>query len=203
MKGPNEQQLAFLSRYGYDPALQQRWQTDVATGRLSKATNAVSGDLLALPPGTLQKLPGGTTKAWRELDQIGREAIKAGQVGIVVLNGGMATRFGGVVKGVVPVLGPERSFLGLAIEDCLRLQQATGGIVRVFLMNSFATDEATRAHFAEHGNFGMDPSRIEHFTQLIALRMTKRGDLFVLANGEGSPYGPGHGDFPVAFRRGG
>jgi UTP--glucose-1-phosphate uridylyltransferase len=203
LRGLTEQQLAFLSRYGYDPALQQRWQADVAAGRLSKATNAVSGELLALPPGTLQKLPGSTTKLWRELEQLGREAITAGQVGLVVLNGGMATRFGGVVKGVVPVLGPERSFLGLTIEDCLRVEQQTGGVVRMFVMNSFATDEATKAHFAEHNHFGMDPSRIEHFTQLIALRMTKDGELFFLANGQASPYGPGHGDFTAAFRRSG
>ncbi len=201
MNGPNEQQLAFLQRYGFDPELQRRWQEDIAKGQLSKATNAVSGDLLVPPPGTLQKLPGSSTKASRELDRIGREAIKQGQLGIVVLNGGMATRFGGVVKGVVPVLGRDRSFLALAVEDARRMERATGGSVPLFLMNSFATDEVTRAHLVEHANFGMKPSRIEHFTQFIALRMNTRGDLFELENGETSPYGPGHGDFPAAFRR--
>ena len=114
-----EQQLAELARYGYDPELQRRWQQEVREGRLAKASNAVTGDLLAPPPGTVQKLPGGSTKGFRELEQLGREAIAAGRLGVVVLNGGMATRFGGVVKGVVPVLGQSRTFLGLVAEDLL------------------------------------------------------------------------------------
>ncbi|HEX5051390.1 MAG TPA: hypothetical protein VFZ65_06430, partial [Planctomycetota bacterium] len=123
MNGLTEQQLAFLQRYGFDAALQQRWQEDIAAGRLSKASNAVTDDLLAPPPGTLQKLPGSGTKAWRELERLGKAAIARGQLGVVVLNGGMATRFGGVVKGVVPVLGSNRSFLALAIEDALHAER--------------------------------------------------------------------------------
>lgn len=201
MSGPSEQQLAFLQRYGFDQELQQRWQGDVAAGRLSVETNAVTGDLLAPPPGTVHKLPGTGSKAWRELERLGKAAIARGELGVVVLNGGMATRFGGVVKGVVPVLGASRSFLALVVEDIQAAAQPTGARVPLYLMNSFATDEATRQHFAEHDHFGMDPAQIEHFTQFIALRMDKKGGLFKLESGELSPYGPGHGDFPGAFRR--
>ena len=101
MNGPNEQQLAFLQQYGFDAELQKRWQQDVAAGRLSKAGNAIPGELLAPPPSALKKLPGSTTKAARELERIGREALQKGEVGVVVLNGGMATRFGGKPKGVI------------------------------------------------------------------------------------------------------
>jgi UTP--glucose-1-phosphate uridylyltransferase len=198
-----ERQVAFLQQYGYDAELQRRWQQDVAAGNLSKETNAVSGDLLAPPPGTVQQLPGSTTKAARELEQLGRDAIAKGQLGVVVLNGGMATRFGGVVKGVVPVLGRERSFLGLAVEDARRAEKAHAGSVPLFLMKSFATEAATKAHFTEHAHFGWEPARVQHFTQFVQLRMTKRGELFRTADGEVAPYGPGHGDFPAAFRRSG
>ncbi|MEO6593196.1 MAG: UTP--glucose-1-phosphate uridylyltransferase, partial [Planctomycetota bacterium] len=200
MNGLTEQQVAFLQRYGFDAELQQRWQEDIAAGRLSKSTNAVTGDLLAPPPGTLQQLPGSGTKAWRALEELGRTAIARGELGVVVLNGGMATRFGGVVKGVVPVLGPERTFLALAIEDVLRAERCTGGHVPMFFMNSFTTDEATRAHLVEHEHFGADNKRIECFTQFIALRMDTKGKPLTLENGEISPYGPGHGDFAPAFR---
>lgn len=200
MTVPSAQQLEFLLRYGYDAELQARWQADVAAGRLAKATNTVTGDLLAPPAGTIKKLPGAATKAARELDRLGREALGKGRVGVVVLNGGMATRFGGVVKGIVPVLGKDRSFLALAVEDIQRAQKANKAAVPLFLMNSFATDVATKEHFAVNANFGADAAGITHFTQFVALRMTKKGDLFTLANGEFSPYGPGHGDFPAAFR---
>lgn len=194
------EQLAFLQQYGFDPELQARWQQDVASGRLAKKSNAVTGDLLAPPPGALKKLPGSTTKAAKELERLGRDAIDKGQLGVVVLNGGMATRFGGVVKGIVPVLDRARTFLGLCIEDA-RLHERSGGVVPLFFMNSFATDTATKAHFAEHQNFRAPADRIEHFTQFVQLRMTQKGELFRMQNGDVSPYGPGHGDFPAAFRR--
>ncbi|MCR9245802.1 MAG: UTP--glucose-1-phosphate uridylyltransferase [bacterium] len=197
-------QNEFLRRYGFDEELFRDWQARVADGRMSKANNAVTSELLAPPPGAIEKLPAGTSPACSELQKIGREAIQRGEFGVVVLNGGMATRFGGVVKGVVPVLGPERSFLALSIEDVLGMQKECGGVrIPVFLMNSFATDEATKAHFAEHDNFGADPGQITHFTQFVSLRMDKKGEIFRLENGEVSPYGPGHGDFAPALRSSG
>jgi UTP--glucose-1-phosphate uridylyltransferase len=203
VNAPNAQQLAFLNRYGFDQALQRGWQEALAAGRLTRAANTVTEPLLPPPADALRALPEPGTPAWRELDRIGRGAIQQGQLGVVVLNGGMATRFGGVVKGVVPVLGEQRSFLALVIEDARAIEKATGGRVPIFLMNSFATDAATKAHFAAHKGFGADPARITHFTQFIALRMEKNGALFVQGNGELSPYGPGHGDFPGAFRSAG
>ena len=196
-------QLAFLDRFGFDAEQQQRWQRDLAAGRVGKATNLCTDPLAAPPATALATLPAAGSPAWRELDQLGRSALARGELGVVVLNGGMATRFGGVVKGVVPVLGPDRSFLGLVVEDARAISRATGGRVPLFLMNSFATDAPTKAHFAEHGQFGLRPGELGHFTQFIALRLTPQGELFVLANGEPSPYGPGHGDFPAAFRRAG
>ena len=199
----NEQQRNDLQRFGFDEVLQRRWQRDVADGRLSKTTNAVSGDLLAPPPGTVHKQPGSATKAYRELEQLGLDAIRSGQLGVVMLNGGMATRFGGVVKGVVPVLSPDRTFLALGVEDVLHHRAATSGEISLFCMNSFATEDATQAHFAEHDHFGLDPAVIEHFNQFVAVRMTQKGGLLELPSGEASPYRPGHGDFAAAFRQSG
>jgi len=196
-----EQQLSDLQRYGFDLELQRQWQHDVKKGVLSKKNNAVEGELLAPAPGSVQKLPGESTKAHRHLHELGQRALAGGEVGIAVLNGGMATRFGGVVKGIVPVLGAHRSFLGLTIEDVCRHRDDSGARIPLFCMNSFATDEATKAHCREHDNFGLADADLEHFTQSVAVRMTKKGELFELENGEASPYGPGHGDFPSCFRR--
>ena len=203
MNGLPASQIEFLNRFGFDAELQRRWQGELAAGRLNKRANLVTEPLLAPPAADLASLPPDGSAARRELERLGRDALARGQLGVVVLNGGMATRFGGVVKGVVPVLGPGRSFLGLVVEDSRRATAANGGKVPLFLMNSFATDAPTKAHFAEHGQFGLQPGELEHFTQFIALRMTHRGDLFLLGNGELSPYGPGHGDLPAAFRQAG
>ncbi|MBK8098679.1 MAG: UTP--glucose-1-phosphate uridylyltransferase [Planctomycetes bacterium] len=203
MHGLTAEQLEFLTRYGFDADLFARWRTDVAEGRLSKAANAVTGELLAPPQKAITKLPGGATKATKDLVKAGTTAIAEGQLGVVVLNGGMATRFGGVVKGVVPVLGRRRSFLALCAEDVLRAQARHGGRIHIYLMNSFATDEATKAHFQEHDQFGLDDDQVHHFTQFVSLRMQPDGSVFRLENGAISPYGPGHGDFADAFRQSG
>ncbi len=203
MADPTADPFAHLLRYGFDRALLARWQQAVADGSLSKANNVVTGPLTAPPPKTIKQLPGATTKARAELARRGGAAIGKGELGVVILNGGMATRFGGVVKGIVDVLGRGRSFLSLAMQDVRRAQQRHGGKVQVFLMNSFATDEVTRAHFEKHENFGVPADQIHHFTQFVSVRMEKDGELFRLQNGELSPYGPGHGDFPAAFRQAG
>jgi len=199
----NEQQLAFLQQHGFDAAEFDRWQAALASGSMSIANNAERDELLAPPPGTVQKLPLSSNKALAELEALGRAAIARGELGVVVLNGGMATRFGGVVKGIVPVLSRHRTFLALCVEDVLRAEQRTGGKVPLYLMNSFATDAATREHFDLHEQFGAEPERIHHFQQFVSLRMQPDGQLFRLQNGEISPYGPGHGDFPAAMRRSG
>ena len=68
-----------------------------------------------------------------------------------MLNGGMATRFGGVVKGVVDVIDG-RSFLELKLAQARR-----SGPLPFVIMNSFATDDATKEHLVENDYFGLDP----------------------------------------------
>ena len=199
----DEQQLSDLQRYGFDLELQRRWQRDISEGRLSKATNAVSGDLLVPPPGTVHKQPSRSTRAHRELEQLGVEAIRAGKLGVVVLNGGVSASFGGVAKGVVPVLSNARSFLGLAVEDVLSRRRTLPADIAIFCMNSFATDDATRAHFEEHQHFGLDPDAVEHFTQSVAVQMDERGTPLRSEDGRVRPYGPGTGDFAAAFQQSG
>lgn len=194
------EQLQQLQAFGFDLALFERWQADLVAGKLSAAGNAVQSELRPPEPGTIDKLPGTNTKAYKELQQIGCEAVHRGEFGVVVLNGGMATRFGGVVKGVVDVLGPGRSFLSLAMSDIQRVEKACDGRIDAFLMNSFATDVATKAHFTAHGNFGFDPQRIHHFTQFVSVRMEPDGRVFHTSGGDVSMYGPGHGDFAAAFK---
>ncbi len=144
------------------------------------------------PPGALAALPEPGTAEHERVRAIGREAIAAGQVGAVVLNGGMATRFGGTAKGVVPAVAG-RSFLDLKLSQ---IGLAGRGRVPTLLMNSFATDGATAGHLA-----GLEPGcDVRCFTQMISLRLTPEGDLFLGGDGKPSLHAPGHGDLPFALR---
>ncbi len=168
-------------------------------GRLSPEKNKLHAEILAPENGTLHDMPKRNSPEAKALDKVGRDAIRRGEFGVVILNGGMATRFGGVVKGVVKVLD-SRSFLGLKLEDVRRIQEQCEAVIPVFIMNSFATDEATVAHLAENDYFGLDPSQVHTFTQFISVRMQPDGDIFLTDEGDVSPYGPGHGDCIPALR---
>ncbi|MGE0142157.1 MAG: UTP--glucose-1-phosphate uridylyltransferase [Planctomycetota bacterium] len=194
--------LAFLHRFGFDDALFADWQEQVRTHRLSTANNRVRDRMLPPSSEQIAELPRTGTTEREALERIGEAAIQRGELGLVILNGGMATRFGGVVKGVVEVL-PGQSFLGLKIREALATGRRLGGNIPVYLMNSFATDEATRAHLIEHDNFGAGDGDLECFTQFISVRMTKEGEVFRDAAGKISPYGPGHGDFAPSLRASG
>ena len=120
----------------------------------------------------------------------GLEALARGEVACCVLNGGMATRFGGAVKGIVSALG-DKSFLELKLA-----QARSCGPVPFVVMNSFATDRATREFLSARGLDGA----VRCFRQGVSLRLTPEGELFRDAAGALSLYAPGHGDLPDALR---
>lgn len=189
---------ARLGPYGFDEALLQSF-----VARLSRpSSNAVTGTLTPPASGDVTTLPLPGSAERRRLEQQGLEAIARGQVGAVVLAGGMATRFGGVVKAVVPVLG-ERTFLELKHDDIARVSARAGRAVPTYVMSSFTTHDRIRAHVAEKAlTVGARPP-IEVFPQYVSLRLTPEGALFREADGEVSPYAPGHGDLTFALRRSG
>jgi UTP--glucose-1-phosphate uridylyltransferase len=134
-----------------------------------------------------------------DLREAGLELIRQGKVGAVILAGGMATRFGGVVKAVVPVLG-DRSFLELKHEDLRAVGARAGGQVHTYVMSSFATHERILAHLPERH---LESPSVEVFPQFVSLRLTPEGALFREEDGTLSPYATGHGDFTFALRRSG
>ena len=202
LKDLTPEELAWLARYGFDRSRFDAWRDDLRARRLSTAGNAVRCKLLAPSAGSIHDMPRAGSADRAPLDELGAAAIRDGRFGLVILNGGMATRFGGVVKGVVEVVGG-RSFLELKIRDTLRIAEQFGGRIPIYLMNSFATDAATRRHLEEHDWFGAGETAIRCFTQFVSLRMTENGTPFRGADAAISPYGPGHGDFAPAFRASG
>ncbi|MBI2894376.1 MAG: UTP--glucose-1-phosphate uridylyltransferase [Deltaproteobacteria bacterium] len=188
-------QLEALERYWFDPTRLAGHRDRLRTGA-ALDTNAVRGELRAPAPGDIPTLPPPGSTERQRLGLIGSEAIGRGQVAAVILNGGMATRFGGVVKASVEAL-PSRSFLDLKLADARASARRAGGHVPVFLMNSFATDEPTGALLA-----AMGAREVGTFAQSVSLRLSPAGDLFLGKDGLASLYAPGHGDLVDALRRG-
>lgn len=191
-----------LDRYGFDVARFAELQARVASGALSPASNVVQGTVEPPDEAQIVRMPLPGDAGYEEARALGSAALERGEVAMAVLNGGMATRFGGVVKGTVAAVDG-RSFLEWKLAEAARVAEAAGAPIPAVIMNSFATDEATKAFLAALGERAPDPGGIRHFTQFISLRMNTDGSLFRDDAGRPSPYAPGHGDFNEALRASG
>jgi UTP--glucose-1-phosphate uridylyltransferase len=186
-----------LERFGFDPAQFEELRARIASGDLSPASNAVQGTLEPPRPDDVTRLPEPGEDGYEEAREAGLEALREGAVAQVVLAGGMATRFGGVVKAVVEAVDG-KSFLEVKLGETLELERALGAQVPVALMTSFATDDVIRDYVVER-DLG-EPLR---FHQFVSLRLEPDGDLFRGDDGLPSLYAPGHGDLFRALRESG
>jgi UTP--glucose-1-phosphate uridylyltransferase len=186
---------ATLARFGFDEDLFLELRGRVADGSLSSASNVVAGVVEPPREDDLVTLPARAEAA--EARAAGLEALTRGEVAIVVLAGGMATRFGGVVKATVEAVDG-RSFLELKLAQSAEVAAALETEIPVALMTSFATDETVRSFVTAQG-VG-DPLV---FSQSASLRLDPEGGLFRGDDGRVSLYSPGHGDFLGVFRASG
>jgi UTP--glucose-1-phosphate uridylyltransferase len=176
-----------------DPELLRGFGEGIRSGRVSRASNALPEPPLPAGAAHVDSIEEIDPGRRREYEKSGRDAIRAGRVAIAVLNGGMATRFGGEVKGIVPAIGG-KTFLEIKLAQAMRL-----GSVPFLVMNSFATHARTQRFLAERGL----AERVETFLQYVSLRFSAAGEPFRGADGRLSPHAPGHGDFPHALRASG
>ncbi len=185
---------AILDRFGFDEELFERLRAKVAAGELSPETKVGRGRIEPPAPGDVTPLPQPDEAGYEEARSAGIEALGHGEVAQLVLAGGMATRFGGVVKAVLTAVDG-MSFLGAKLAQTTALERALDCVVPVALMTSFATDDAVRAHVAE-----LDVREPLVFNQFVSLRFDEGGELFRDDAGRPSPYAPGHGDLFDAVR---
>ena len=188
---------AILERYGFEAEEFERLRAGLAAGTRVAGGNVIQG--LVEPPlaSDLTTLPAPGEPGFDEAVAAGAEALRAGEIAMVVLAGGMATRFGGGVKAAAEAVDG-RSFLEVKLGETQRLARALGAEIPVALMTSFATDAVVRAHVVERG-LG-EPL---YFCQTAAPRLRPDGSLFVGADGRTSLYGPGHGDLLATIRTSG
>ncbi len=188
---------AVLDEFGFDEQLFERLRARVATGELSAESNLIRGVLEPPAAGELTPLPAPGEPGHDAARAAGIDALRRGEVAQAVLAGGMATRFGGVVKAVLEAVDG-MSFLEAKLSQTAELERALETTVPVALMTSFATDEAIREHVDEHG---LGEPLVFH--QFVSLRLEPSGEPFRDADGAVSLYAPGHGDLFRALRESG
>ena len=188
---------ATLEQHGFDEAQFEELRRRLADGTLTASGNVVQGVVEPPLPSDLLPLPEPGEPGFAEARSAGVDRLEAGSVAMVVLAGGMATRFGGGVKAVAEAIDG-RSFLEVKLGETARLGEALGIEIPVAVMTSFATDGVVRAHVAEKG-LG-DPL---WFCQTAAPRVRPDGSVFREEDGKESLYGPGHGDVLSTIRASG
>ncbi len=184
-----------LEQHGFDRPRFAALSARVASG--VPDDNIVKGKLSVPRPEDIQSLPAPGPEHDR-LEALGREALGAGQVALVVLAGGMATRMGGVVKALVEAL-PGKTFLELRLGEIAALEREYGLAPPLWLMTSHNTDRPIREALGAR----LDGERIGLFSQFLSLRLTARGELFLDEAGRPSEHAPGHGDLPEALQKSG
>jgi UTP--glucose-1-phosphate uridylyltransferase len=188
---------AILERNGFDAERFEVLRSGLANGTVSARGNIVRGVVEPPFPSDLTALPAPGDPGFAEAVEAGNTALRAGTIAMVVLAGGMATRFGGGVKAVAEAIDG-RSFLDVKLGETQRLADALETEIPAALMTSFATDAVIRAHVAER-RLGQPL----WFCQTAAPRLRPDGNLFFGADGKASLYGPGHGDLLATIKASG
>ncbi|MDB4991175.1 MAG: UTP--glucose-phosphate uridylyltransferase, partial [Myxococcaceae bacterium] len=194
---------SLLERYGFDQKtferLRQRLLSATLAGQAIDADNRLRSTVEAPRAGDVVALAALGSPERAALTQRGEQAIRDGKIAAVVLAGGMATRFGGVVKAAVEVTRG-KTFLDLKLADIRRAAARAEGSVPTYLMTSFATDHEV-SRMARAATTAQAP--VDTFAQFVSLRLDPSGALFRDSKGDVSPYAPGHGDLPFALRKSG
>jgi UTP--glucose-1-phosphate uridylyltransferase len=160
--------------------------------------NRIGGVVEPPRPGDVVDAPQEGTAEHHHLEDKGWLALRAGEVALCVLAGGMATRMGGVVKALVEAC-EGRTFLDLRLAENETWSKRAGKPVPLWLMTSEATEGPIRAALAGKAA----PAHVATFMQDVGLRLTRDGKLLRDHHGQPSTYSPGHGDLPDALRRSG
>ncbi|MCS6899372.1 MAG: UTP--glucose-1-phosphate uridylyltransferase [Myxococcales bacterium] len=186
-----------LTRGSFDVTQFLRWAEEQRQGIDRDATNRLAAVSPPAPEDVVE-IPAVGTEEHRRHTELGQQALNRGEVALLVLAGGMATRMGSVVKALVEAL-PGKTFLDLRLAEKDALSRRYGRPFPLWLMTSEATDGPIRQALGAR----LEDPTLAVFQQHVSLRLRPDGSLFRTSSGEVDLYPTGHGDVPDALRESG
>jgi UTP--glucose-1-phosphate uridylyltransferase len=181
---------ATLAKYHFDRIPFEKMRARIGAASDLDALHTIRDAITPGAESDVHPLPAYGSAERAKLAADGAAAIARGELASVVLAGGMATRFGSMVKGLAPLFDEKpTTFLDAKLAD---IEHGGRGKVDVTLMTSFATDAAL-----EHAITGR--AGVHRAPQFASLRLTARGELFRDSHGTLSLHATGHGDLPEAL----
>jgi UDP-N-acetylglucosamine/UDP-N-acetylgalactosamine diphosphorylase len=136
----------------------------------------------------------------------GTEVLRAGQVGMILVAGGLGTRLGfDQPKGMFS-LGPlsKRTLFQILLEQLQAVSRRYGVGIPLYVMTSPATDEVTRRYLDENRWFGLPVEDSRVFCQATMWAVDDRFERILLETPEALFTGPdGHGGMLAALAKSG
>lgn len=191
-----EEKSELLAQLGkFDPAcLQRNCQKAIALAEENMGSENV---IKPLPASSYKSVIDdvSTKKLYADL---GLQAIKNGQVAVILMAGGQGTRLGSSApKGCYDIgLPSKKSLFQIQAEKLLRIQQLAQAQQPIpwYIMTSGPTREATETFFQKNNYFGLSPSQITFFNQGTLPALDMSGEKLFLGSKTGlveSPDGNG------------
>ena len=148
---------------------------------------------------------GGSREAWESAGRRGEEALRDSRVAAFVVAGGQGTRLGyDGPKGTFPVTPVKgKPLFQVFAEKILAARQRYDCEIPFYVMTSQANHEATVAHFAEHGSFGLPENSVHFFTQGMMPAVDHAGKIILEAKDRIARSPDGHGGSLRALVRSG
>jgi UDP-N-acetylglucosamine/UDP-N-acetylgalactosamine diphosphorylase len=160
----------------------------------------------ALPPPAMRLDGSGVRFTPDAARAVGAELLRAGQVGMILVAGGLGTRLGfDQPKGLFP-LGPlsNRTLFQIILEQLLAVSRRYGVRIPLYVMTSPATDEITRQYLTENRWFGLAPEDCRIFCQGTMWAVDDRFERILLESPDSLFLGPdGHGGMLAALAKSG
>jgi UDP-N-acetylglucosamine/UDP-N-acetylgalactosamine diphosphorylase len=136
----------------------------------------------------------------------GTELLKAAQVAMILVAGGLGTRLGfDQPKGLFEI-GPQsqRSLFQILLEHLLAVSRRYQVQIPLYVMTSPATDEVTREYLSRHRWFGLPAEDFRIFCQGTMWAVDARFERILLERPDSLFLGPdGHGGMLAAFAKSG
>jgi len=160
----------------------------------------------ALPPPAMRLDGSGVSFSRQAARAKGEEILRAGQVGMILVAGGLGTRLGfDQPKGLLP-LAPlsNRTLFQILLENLLAVRRRFGVSIPLYVMTSPATDQVTREYLNEHRWFGLPAEDCRIFCQATMWAVDDRFERILLESPDSLFLGPdGHGGMLAAFAKSG
>ncbi|HEX5103171.1 MAG TPA: UTP--glucose-1-phosphate uridylyltransferase, partial [Pirellulaceae bacterium] len=191
-----------------DPDLFRKLRAEHAAGPAAGDSPSKWAELAARaePPPAMRLDGSGVEFTAQSARERGAAALAAGEVGMILVAGGLGTRLGfDQPKGLFP-LAPlsKRTLFQILIEQLLAVRRRCGVAIPLYVMTSEATDEVTRSFLGEHANFGLPAADLHIFCQASMWAVDERFERILLEAPDSLFLGPdGHGGMLAALEKSG